>query len=370
MKYKFNNNLYFFISIFALTGCSAQNVQSIPSSWKNDCVGRMQVALPGAAEIATTPDNYFLSLLGLKPTNSSHKYEFPDGLGTSYTSLGYSFANILISHLQSREAVELALKAHVTQRFNNAKNTFAKSVQTDGSPYVFAITNTDLPNTAIWQVSPFRFNALINLTDRLVDLNISLPTSSSTKTTDDIKNFLTSFKSRPLYDVPSVSGVCLPYVFVNDDGKKNRNIQISYRLIDHPDIQITIKDQTSVARESGVRNQNAEPLAVIQSLWDQHLTTFAKEGKNEWASGGHTVTLAGYQGLSSFVKFVRNDDLIDYGYVAVVRGDPNAQNDTPDLMLYVIRDSHNAKGKEPMPKDEFLKMAETIAASIKRRPVE
>jgi hypothetical protein len=39
-------------------------------------------------------------------------------------------------------------------------------------------------------------------------------------------------------------------------------------------------------------------------------------------------------------------------------------------MVYVIRDSHNAKGKEPMPKDEFLKMAETIAASVKRRPVQ
>ena len=109
---------------------------------------------------------------------------------------------------------------------------------------------------------------------------------------------------------------------------------------------------------------------VIQSLLDQHLTLFAKDGKNEWARGGHPVTLAGYKGLSSFVKFIRHDDAVDYGYAAVVRGDPNAKEDTPDLMVYVIRDSHNAKGKEPMPKDEFLKMAETIAASVKRRPVQ
>jgi len=40
-------------------------------------------------------------------------------------------------------------------------------------------------------------------------------------------------------------------------------------------------------------------------------------------------------------------------------------------MLYVMRDAANAraKGIEPMQKDEFLKMAREIAASVKRRPV-
>ena len=69
---------------------------------------------------------------------------------------------------------------------------------------------------------------------------------------------------------------------------------------------------------------------------------------------------------------MRTDDTIDYGYLAVVRGDPQAKVDTPDLMLYVIRDAKNAvaKGKKPIDKDEVLKMAEAIAASVKHRPVQ
>jgi hypothetical protein len=71
------------------------------------------------------------------------------------------------------------------------------------------------------------------------------------------------------------------------------------------------------------------------------------------------------------MKLTRQDDQIDYGYLAASAGDHLAKEDTPRLMLYVIRDAKNAqaKGIEPIGKDEFFKLAKDIAASVKRRPV-
>lgn len=75
--------------------------------------------------------------------------------------------------------------------------------------------------------------------------------------------------------------------------------------------------------------------------------------------------------MQTFVQFERKDGTQDYGYLAVAPGDPEAKEDAPDLMLYVIRDAKNAKAKgiEPVSKEALLEMAQTIAASVKRRPV-
>lgn len=79
----------------------------------------------------------------------------------------------------------------------------------------------------------------------------------------------------------------------------------------------------------------------------------------------------GRKGVATVVELKRKDDItVDYGYLAVVRGDPEAKQDTPDLMLYVIRDAKNPidKGKQPMDKEELIKMTQTIADSVRRRP--
>jgi uncharacterized protein involved in type VI secretion and phage assembly len=74
---------------------------------------------------------------------------------------------------------------------------------------------------------------------------------------------------------------------------------------------------------------------------------------------------------SYVVQLTREDKAIDHGYLALVRGDPKAKEDTPDLMLYIVQDSKRAKakGKEPMTKDAFIAMAERVAASVRLRPV-
>lgn len=78
---------------------------------------------------------------------------------------------------------------------------------------------------------------------------------------------------------------------------------------------------------------------------------------------------------SKWVFLVKiNADIIDlpqvsdYGDMAEVRGAFSVNDDTPSLTLLVMRKSEYAPGGKPtISKDELLKMAETIAVSIKRR---
>ena len=85
------------------------------------------------------------------------------------------------------------------------------------------------------------------------------------------------------------------------------------------------------------------------------------------------TTLAGQPGGKTFVKLTRDDkaQTTDYGYLAAARGDPDATEDRPDLMLYVIQDSINAtkRGIAPLTKKQFIDLAEKIAASVTRREV-
>ena len=146
---------------------------------------------------------------------------------------------------------------------------------------------------------------------------------------------------------------------------------MTYRLKEHPDVQIMLMDASAARPTPGNRTKNAEPRPVMNGIWEQHLTT-NKDVRSLWLPSTRTVKLAGFNGLESYVEITREDNSIDYGYLAVVRGNPDATEDTPDLRLFIIRDAATAKakGKEPISKEAFLELAETVASSVRRRSVE
>ena len=65
----------------------------------------------------------------------------------------------------------------------------------------------------------------------------------------------------------------------------------------------------------------------------------------------------------------REDGTQDFGYLLVIRGEPDAKDDRPDLTMYVIRDAANAKAKgvEAVSKEQVLEMGRAVAASIRHR---
>lgn len=69
----------------ALTGISGCTAQIIPTNWKTDCVGRMQISLPGEADIAAMLPKDLIKRLNDKG-DSPHK--FTDGQAASWSSSG------------------------------------------------------------------------------------------------------------------------------------------------------------------------------------------------------------------------------------------------------------------------------------------
>ena len=185
---------------------------------------------------------------------------------------------------------------------------------------------------------------------------------------------LTGLRPRPTFDVPKASGVCLPYIFVKDDGKNPRHIGMTYRLKAHPDITIWLEDASPIIVGPHMNPEKFTAKGKAAFFWEQHQQILSGI-KSLWPFGMafRDTTMAGQKGVKTFVELTREDpaQTKDYGYLVSVRGDPEARDDKPDLMLYVIQDSINAtqRGIKPLGKDEFLKMAETIAASVKRREV-
>lgn len=59
------------------------------------------------------------------------------------------------------------------------------------------------------------------------------------KSEPEVLSLLNRFRPRKLYEVPTEQGFCLPYGFIaGDSGHEPRNIGITYRLQNHPDVTI------------------------------------------------------------------------------------------------------------------------------------
>jgi hypothetical protein len=95
--------------------------------------------------------------------------------------------------------------------------------------------------------------------DRLVNASYDTGPASTSVQTHKLSSLVKSMRPRALFDLPTGQGVCLPYLFIHDAGASRRHVDVSFRLNDHPDIQVTLKDASAAMLDPGVRTKNAEP---------------------------------------------------------------------------------------------------------------
>jgi hypothetical protein len=327
----------------------------------------MQIGLPASFELAA----YSASRLNkeLESGGGQQQFEFLDGTPAGYGSLAYEGLLRITHPISTDERARIQKQATA---LSLRVETWAKKVNPGtGSVRQFAVLPINPHQGKAWRVDD-SYVAILGLDEHVMSWGVSGRNDSDRqKNQAAFQTLLSGISVRNSTTLPKLPGVCLPYAFIQDSGSEFRDVRMTYRLLQHPDIQVLLKDATAANPEPGIRTKNAEPKAVTVSFWSQQLTQ-AKEVRPLWEPSTRAVTLAGYGGLASFVQLTREDGSIDYGYLAVVRGDPNAKEDTPDLMLFIIRDGKaaKAKGKMALGKDEFIKMAETIAGSVKRRPVQ
>lgn len=369
----------------SLSACAAKE---IPADWKHECVGRMELSLPGEADVAATPKEFFQKQFGILKADNIPGFAFEDMQIAGYSHL-YGIAISHVSHTLDAQTI-----SSLRRGFWKDRGEIAMSLKKDADPEVHtretATVQTGMPNADASRTEE-QISAMIALGSHLVLTGARVTDATLShlqkiaKSQLLLKTRLNAMSSRDFYSLPSEQGICLPYTFIKDDGTPYRNIGMTYRLKSHPDVTIWLEDSSAAEYDDPIREKNAQPAARHNDFWGQYGRGDRQVDTIWKLPAVRPVTLDGREGLASFVEITHREQparesafgpkskyrpkSTDYGYLAVVRGDPKAKQDTPDLRLYVIREAAHAKAKgiEPINEKAFLEMAQTIAASVKHR---
>jgi len=351
---------------FALSASGCSNAREIPADWKAECVGRMQLSFPGEVEVAANSAKMLEA--EYKKRSAQPRFEFPDGEYAGWSLLQVPEWIFVSPPLTTNERDRLEIAA---KQDKERVKEWVRTESGKGASQKEFFESLDLNSR---RGSASRVGSAYDVSLFVGDVMIR---TWSGKDKDwgehrkDFGKFLSGTSSRKLSEIPIHSGVCLPYAFLRDEENTRRYIATTYRLRQHPDVTVLLKDVTAVVADPKANPAVYDPESGSDSFWGRYDNTYRKSLSSEWYRPYKRITLSNSKGVESFVKIVREDGAVDYGYLVVARGDPHAKEDTPDLMLYVIQNSKNAKAKgiEPVSKEAFLQLAQTIAASVKRRPI-
>ena len=328
-----------------------------PDLWKTECIGRYQIDVPGEVEIALSSAKHLF-----RPEPDT-RFRFNDDSIASFTS-GYT----VYPKMDLKESLVF---------MNNIRNMFDKNIAENykeshtimDKQYSRWMTfNGNLNNRDFAWVEPGSYSFFIYRDERYFFFGNSFeksdkPIKDTEKSVAEISSIINIFRPRLLYETPKQTGVCIPYGFIADDGTAPRNIAVTMRLIDHPDVEIFFQD-SSYQLSPGEHSDSKQEILLFL---DQYARKQKYVDTGFW--GTHSTQMSGQKGRGNFFTIARKDDTIDYGYIVSVKGDFTARTDTPAQMFYVIRTASRAKGA-PVSKDELKDIAEKIVASIKRHPIQ
>lgn len=346
------------VTALVISSSACTTAHEIPADWKAECVGRMQLSLPGEVEVAADT------------LTSWHKYSSPRvGYFPDEQVAGWSSYSVLGQIQVSHALTEVELDSFM-QDSQRSRDKFRPggSVQKTMGTKPYRELSVQPQKGIAWDFDATRY-AIFQVGSHVFGWTAGASPGAAASSLDDRYNTIVNgLRSRDTFTNPQEAGLCLPYTFIRDDDKTSRNIGSTYRLRKHPDVTVYLRDATAAS------HKNKEVLTAkyrTNDFWAQYgggTTDF----KSVWSPSSKGIALGGQAGMQTFVQFIRKDGTQDFGYLAVAPGDPEGKQDTPDLMLYVIRDAKNAKAKgiEPVSKETFLEMAQAIAESVKRRPVQ
>ncbi|MCP1573791.1 hypothetical protein J2S30_002170 [Herbaspirillum rubrisubalbicans] len=330
--------------------------------WKIDCVGHMQISIPGEADIAYTP------LKSIFESKSSPRFIFPDGTraGWSWLTLG---GQIRVSNQLSDVEIdaffdEAKVMEKRAQEYARA-NKSGEELKPEGD--FERIEWGENSQFGIRTNQSFLFALVLN--GRAVTLRSSVDKEWLSQHALRLKSVISNMKYRENFSIPNFPGVCMPSLFVKGT-EEGILAATTYRLKAHPDITILLEEST--AGKPGEYERPEVFTAIYKSnfFWTQDYQNYDSIENLLKFRRHNKIPFAGQRGVESMVRMIRPDKITeDFGYLVVTQGDPDAKVDTPDLMLYVIRDAQQAikRGIKPVPKKEFFKLARQIADSVKHR---
>ena len=359
--------------------------QATPDEWKTECVGYFQVSVPGEVDIGIARGG---------PDPSKLRHALNAGDYDLFADSIYLDGSIRTSSILPESSFS-RIKDEAAKKIENLK----QRAKTDASIKILSYeSGQDSVRSFFTSKQEVYGSIFLYQAERIYFFRMKedeLPAvEAEAKVRSNQTHFLQNFRARALYEVPKEKGFCMPYGFVKDDSPQHRSMGTIMRLKDHPDVRILFRDQSASIVENFKKEENASVEQELRAFWQRP----DWDGENYQALGFRkfpSVQMGGYKGQSTFVEITRpnqypydnkcsydDEDFspaekkragclpppIDYGYIAYVKGDPDAKEDTPNLLLYVMQNSKDAPdGKPTIGKDELKKMVDTIAASIKRR---
>lgn len=372
--------------------------------WKTECVGYYQLQLPDHLEVAlypvrdlTNPRKQPMSSYGIQfkryasPGITFEKTYYRQDIGavqSQFSVMYYGDYEIEISS-ESDEAIDFpAYKVRekddkffltdvARKKQKHRLELFKEPLMPENEfNRLYGYLVKDYPNAfSLYELSMYVL--YINKVNRLYNFWKNPRKNAIDKTwtvekewrdsEPEVLSLLSRFRPRKLYEVPEEQGFCMPYGFIaGDSGHEPRNMAVTYRLKTHPDVTIFFQDLGMKPTAGFIRPENESAKDFVTYLWNRKYqwSAVSKELiRPKWRE----IKMDEREGLGTFVKSTFKDGSIDYGYVAYVQGDHTSRNEQPDLLLYVMQDSRQAKDQPPMDKDELEKMAEHIVRSVKRR---
>jgi hypothetical protein len=325
-----------------------------------ECVGRMFVSLPGEADVAGY--SYVRLADELKLAGSQRQYQFADGEEAGLSDIHYGGLVYVTNLLTSDEIKKLAAQL---QKRVETNGTAAKKIRASDSTLA-TFKNEKVPDGFAWNVAQYH-SVFRQMQGHAFFWHAGGERAAMSDNQRASEKIVAGLALRKANAVPPGPGVCLPHAFIKDAGDVWRNVGMTFRLKSHPDITVWLEDAS--ATDTDAPAPQAPLASMANEFWVQYQAIGEKIESIWKAPAAHDVTLAEQKGLATFVRIQRPDNSMDFGYMAIARGDSKATQDTPRLRLYVIRNAAKArkKGIEPIAEAEFLAMAEAIAGGVKHR---
>ncbi|WP_314138598.1 T6SS immunity protein Tli4 family protein [Buttiauxella noackiae] len=380
-----------------LLSCLTFPYHATAQEWKNECVGYYQLQLPVNLEVALYPVDLIINPRknsGWTKTDFVPRYLFPkvsfgedryqnnnDAVQAQFSDFYYDDYNINISS-ESKEIIDtIGYAEGVKNRADGHIIDYWASRAYEESLNLPVLSKEQAEQYLEYRIDNYPegfsvsdhggYSLYINNGRRLYifekeseEKNLA---NQLKKNKPEVISLLNRFRPRKLYEVPAEQGFCMPYGFIaGDSGHEPRNMGVTYRLKDHPDVTIFFQDLGMEPGPGFQRPENETAKDFVTYLWNRKYqwSSISKELiRPKWRS----IKMDERDGLGTFVKSTFKDGSVDYGYVAYVQGNHKARDREPDLLLYVMQDSPQVKNQPPMGKDELKKLAEHIVGSVKKR---
>lgn len=345
-----------FASLNAMSGSAAASVDA-GERW--DCSGRLKFMLLGDFEIASVP--YWTLRSNLVMIGPSTGFAFSDKQSADYASVLFS-GTTLISEQLADDQISALIKEFVDATGRQKK----RGIHSPRLPFEILPVRHIADNFYAWSAAT-EVRLLFRLQSRLYLMRIN-ETPQVAENADYALRLSKNIKGRPPSSVPAANAICFPYSSVTaNDGPKYWNVSSLYKLKAHPDVTIMVSDATLPREERAAKSREKSEKFLINDFWGQNtLAEDVEKIERGYSLGnGRTVRLAKQKGVASYVKILRKNGVVDFGYYALSRGSPTEPAST-DIAISLMTNAKfaKAKGVRPVTEDEFLRMVERLQNSV------